>query len=186
MIQYQEIIIDILKNGNVREERTGTGAISRFGIQKRFDLSRGFPAVTTKKLFWTPVVGELLWFMQGLTNVEDLRRITWGEGSDRKTIWDENYEAQGKALGYTGGELGPVYGKQWRSFGNVNPVDQLQRAIDLIKNNPTDRRMLVSAWNPEDLDKATLPSCHYMFQFYVENDKLSLMFNMRSTDVFLG
>ncbi|QDH49130.1 thymidylate synthase [Pantoea phage Phynn] len=183
MKQWQEIIRDVMFEGEHSGDRTGTGTISVFGLQKRFKLSEGFPAVTTKKLAWRACKHELQWFLSGSTNVEELRRMTWGENSDKKTIWDDNYENQGKALGYSDGYLGPVYGKQWRDFGGV---DQIAKVIDQIKNNPTDRRIIVSAWNPAELDQMALPPCHCFYQFRVLNGKLHLQWYQRSVDVFLG
>lgn len=179
MIQYTDLVSDIIVNGRKKTDRTGIGTRSVFGRMLRFDLTKGFPATTCKRLAFRPVVGELLWFMQGSTNVDHLCKLTYGEGSDRKTIWDENYEKQAVDLGYSGGYLGPVYGKQWRMFGNKNPVDQLQNVIDQIKANPDSRRLLVVAWNPEDIDRMALPPCHYAFQFEVYNGKLSLMWSQR-------
>lgn len=186
MIQYTDLVRDIIVNGRKKTDRTGVGTRSVFGRMLRFDLSKGFPATTCKRLAFVPVVGELLWFMQGSTNVEHLRKLTYGENSDRKTIWDDNYNKQAVDLGYSDGYLGPVYGKQWRMFGNKNPVDQLQNVIDQIKANPDSRRLLVVAWNPEDIEKMALPPCHYAFQFEVYEGKLSLMWSQRSVDVGLG
>lgn len=186
MKQYLELLKDVFENGRVKTDRTGVGTKQVFGRMIRFDLGEGFPATTTKRLAFNAVVGEFLWMIQGSTNVEHLRKLTHGEGSSKRTIWDANFEAQGRALGYTDGYLGPVYGKQWRMFGNVNPVDQLQDVIDQIKNNPDSRRLLVVAWNPEDLNKMALPPCHYAYQFEVYNGKLSLMWNQRSLDMALG
>lgn len=190
MKQYLDLLQDILDNGNDRSDRTGVGTRSVFGRQVRFNMEDGFPAVTTKKLAWKAVVSELLWFLEGSTNEHRLAEIKndnkpYDELSDKqkKTIWTDNYENQGKALGYTDGELGPVYGHQWRDFIGV---DQITNVIEQIRNNPDSRRLLVSAWNPSDLNKMALPPCHYSFQFYVEGDKLSLMYNMRSNDCFLG
>lgn len=184
MKQFVDLVSDVMANGRVKTDRTGVGTRSVFGRMFRLNLADGFPATTCKRLVWQAVVGELLWFMQGSTNVNHLRKITYGD--DRRTIWDDNYEAQAKALGYSDGYLGPVYGKQWRHFGNKNPVDQLQNVIDQIKSNPDSRRLLVVAWNPEDIDKMALPPCHYAFQFEVYDGKLSLMWNQRSVDVGLG
>lgn len=186
MRNYNELVQTILTTGRDKTDRTGVGTKSIFGSTLRFDLSQGFPAVTTKRLFWKGVVGELLWFMQGSTNVEHLRRITFGPDATNKTIWDDNYNKQAIDLGYSSGYLGPVYGKQWRSFGNKKPVDQLQRIINEIKSNPDSRRLLISAWNPEDLDAMALPPCHFAFQFEVYDGKLSLVWYQRSVDVFLG
>lgn len=183
MSSYSRLVSKIINFGQETDDRTGIGTISIFGEMIEHDFSLGFPAETQKKLFWKPLIGELLWFIEGSTNVERLRELTWGKDSDRKTIWDENYESQGKALGYTNGNLGPVYGHQWRSFGGV---DQLKNVIDEIKNNPNSRRLLVSAWNPVDLDKMTLPPCHYAFQFKVRGEYLDIMWSQRSVDTLLG
>lgn len=184
MKQYHDILSLVLTEGEHRADRTGTGTRSIFGMQSRYNLSNGFPAVTTKKLQWTPVVGELLWFLRGSTNVEELREITWGKGSTKKTVWDDNYNHQAKNLGYTNGELGPVYGKQWRDFSGV---DQIKSAIDQILNSPDSRRNIVSAWNPAELHQQALPPCHTLFQFYVSSsNKLSCQLYQRSCDLFLG
>ena len=154
MKQYQDLIKHILTDGYDTDDRTGTGTRAVFGTKLRFDLTQGFPAVTTKKLAWKACIAELLWFMSGSTNVNELRLRTHGSLIEGKTIWDENYEKQAKDLGYSGGELGPVYGKQWRDFYGV---DQLKLIIDRIKQMPTDRRQIVSAWNPAEIDKMALP-----------------------------
>lgn len=215
MKQYLDLLKDILENGNERDDRTGVGTISVFGRQLRFKMSDGFPAVTTKSLAWRAVVSELLWFLEGSTNEHRLAEIKNDNKSyseltekERNTIWTLNAENQGKALGYKNGELGPVYGKQWRkwlapfftqidnayctcetfleAFYGVTCIDQITKAINEIKNNPTSRRIMVSAWNPGELNKMSLPPCHYGFQFYVDGDKLSLMWSQRSVDCFLG
>lgn len=183
MKQWQSLITDIFDNGYETDDRTGTGTIALFGTQLRFDLSKYFPAVTTKKLFWNACIAELIWFMSGSTNVHELRKIQHGSYLEGKTVWDENYENQARDLGYTGGELGPVYGKQWRDFMGF---DQLKLTIDRIKQMPNDRRQIVSAWNPADLDKMALPPCHAFFQFNVRNGYLDLQWYQRSVDVFLG
>jgi len=183
MKQWKKLIRHILETGVMSEDRTGVGTMRVFGYQERFDLSKGFPAVTTKKLFMKPLKHELQWFLAGSTNVEELRRMTWGEGSDKRTIWDDNYENQAKALGYTDGELGPVYGKQWRDFGGV---DQVKNVINQIKNSPDSRRIIVSAWNPAEIDQMALPPCHCFYQFTVIDGKLNLLWYQRSVDVFLG
>ena len=199
MKQYLDLLKDILENGTEREDRTGVGTISVFGRQIWFDLTKGFPAVTTKSLAWKAVVSELLWFLEGSTNEHRLAELkndgkpyTELSEKERKTIWTLNAENQGKQLGYKDGELGPVYGKQWRSWligdnhGSEYNVDQITTIINQIKCNPTSRRIMVNAWNVGELDIMALPPCHYGFQLYVDGDKLSLMFNMRSTDEFLG
>lgn len=195
MKQYINLVKDILKNGTVRDDRTGTGTKSVFGRQLRFNLEDGFPACTSKKLAWKAVVSELLWFLEGSSNEHRLAEILRSKPYDeipldkRRTIWTDNFNKQGKDLGYENGDLGPVYGKQWR---NWNGIDQIQNVIDTIKNNPFSRRILVSAWNVDDLEKMALPPCHLMFQFYVEPDengkpsKLSLCWTQRSVDVALG
>lgn len=183
MKQYQDLIKQILTDGYDTDDRTGTGTRAIFGTKIRFDLTRGFPAVTTKKLAWKACISELLWFLSGSTNVDDLRERTHGSRDEGKTIWDENYETQARQLGYMGGALGPVYGKQWRDFGGI---DQLKLIINRIKQMPTDRRQIVSAWNPAEIDKMALPPCHCFYQFNVRNGYLDLQWYQRSVDVFLG
>ncbi|GET26879.1 thymidylate synthase [Prolixibacter sp. NT017] len=171
--QYLDLLQHVLDNGAPREDRTGTGTLSVFGHQMRFDLSEGFPALTTKKLHLKSIIHELLWFLQGETNVKYLQengvRI-WNEWADDK------------------GELGPIYGYQWRSWPTPKGehVDQISRAIDQIKNNPLSRRIIVSAWNVGQLDEMNLPPCHILFQFYVNDGKLSCQLYQRSADIFLG
>jgi thymidylate synthase len=169
MKQYHDLLNFILKNGKVREDRTGTGTISVFGYQNRYDLTEGFPLVTTKKIHLKSVIHELLWFIKGDTNIKYLK-------DNGVSIWDEWADSNGN--------LGPVYGHQWRNFGGV--VDQLQNAIDTIKNSPKSRRIIVSAWNPVDIPQMALPPCHALFQFYVEGDELSCQLYQRSADAFLG
>lgn len=183
MNQYLEIVNKVLSEGIESSDRTGVGTLRIFGAQARWNLQEGFPATTTKRLAFRPCKHELQWFLSGSTNVEELRAMTWGEGSNKKTIWDDNYNEQAKDLGYEGGYLGPIYGKQWRDFGGV---DQIQKVIDQIKNNPDDRGIIVSAWNPVDLDAMALRPCHCFFQFVVIDGKLSLQWYQRSVDVFLG
>ncbi|ENV0654417.1 thymidylate synthase [Shigella sonnei] len=183
MKQYQDLIKDIFENGYETDDRTGTGTIALFGTKLRWDLTKGFPAVTTKKLAWNACIAELLWFISGSTNVNDLRLRTHGSLIQGKTIWDDNYENQAKDLGYHSGELGPIYGKQWRDFGGV---DQLVETIDHIKKLPTDRRQIVSAWNPAEINQMALPPCHMFYQFNVRNGYLDLQWYQRSVDVFLG
>ena len=183
MRQYLDLLDHVLKNGEQKGDRTGTGTISTFGHQMRFDLSEGFPMLTTKKLHLRSIIHELLWFIQGDTNTEYLR-----ENGVR--IWDEWADENG--------DLGPVYGHQWRNW-NSEGIDQLQNAIDQIKSNPNSRRIIISAWNPSVLPdtslsfsenvangKAALPPCHAFFQFYVSNGKLSCQLYQRSADTFLG
>ena len=183
MKQYHDLIKHVLENGTIKQDRTGTGTKSVFGYQMRFDLSKGFPMVTTKKLHLKSIVYELLWFLKGDTNIKYLQengvRI-WNEWADEK------------------GNLGPVYGYQWRNW-NGDEIDQISEIIETIKTNPDSRRMLVSAWNPSVLPdtgktfsdnvangKAALPPCHAFFQFYVANGKLSCQLYQRSADIFLG
>ncbi|HEX7065048.1 MAG TPA: thymidylate synthase [Bacillales bacterium] len=173
MEQYLDLCRHILENGTEKKDRTGTGTISVFGHQMRFDLQKGFPLVTTKKLHLRSIIHELLWFLKGDTNVKYLQdngvRI-WNEWADEK------------------GELGPVYGKQWRSWetGDGSTVDQITNVINQIKNNPNSRRMIVSAWNVGDVEEMALPPCHCLFQFYVADGKLSCQLYQRSADTFLG
>ncbi|UZV41552.1 thymidylate synthase [Escherichia phage Ec_MI-02] len=183
MKQYQFLIKNILENGYETDDRTGTGTIALFGTKLRWDLTKGFPAVTTKKLAWKACIAELIWFLSGSTNVNDLRLIQHDSLIQGKTVWDENYENQAKDLGYHSGELGPIYGKQWRDFGGV---DQIIEVVDRIKKLPNDRRQIVSAWNPAELKQMALPPCHMFYQFNVRNGYLDLQWYQRSVDVFLG
>lgn len=184
MKQYLKVVTDVLLLGEPRQDRTGTGTSSIFDTRAKWDLRLGFPAVTTKKLAWRSVVGELLWFLSGSTNIYDLEERTYGTRGERRTIWHPNYEEQAVALGYEDGELGPVYGHQWRDFGGV---DQILQLFDSIIISPHGRRHLVSAWNPADMPKMALPPCHYSFQCYVSNDgHIDLKWHQRSVDVFLG
>ena len=173
MQQYLDFLRRILAEGEQKGDRTGTGTISVFGHQMRFDLSDGFPAVTTKKVHWPSVIHELLWFLSGDTNVSYLQE-------NKVRIWNEWADEDGN--------LGPVYGKQWRKWeaddGTV--IDQIENAIELIKNNPNSRRIIVSAWNVGDLDEMALMPCHAFFQFYVNDGKLSCQLYQRSADAFLG
>ncbi|MDX8291749.1 thymidylate synthase [Metabacillus indicus] len=173
MKQYLDLCKHVLSNGTVKEDRTGTGTISTFGYQMRFDLSEGFPLLTTKKLHLKSIIHELIWFLRGDTNVKYLQ-------DNGVRIWNEWADENG--------ELGPVYGRQWRSWEGANgeTVDQIAKLIDQIKNNPDSRRLIVSAWNPADVDKMALPPCHCFFQFYVNDGKLSCQLYQRSADVFLG
>lgn len=188
MKQYLQSLRDVAEQGEARDDRTGTGTISLFGHQSKYNLQDGFPAVTTKKLAWKAVVSELLWFLEGSTDERRLAEILYGTWDiNKKTIWTANADNQGVALGYTNTddvkELGPVYGKQWVDFGGVN---QIEWAINEIKTNPDSRRIIVSAWNPPEIEKMALPPCHTMFQFYVMNGKLSCQMYQRSADMFLG
>ena len=188
MQQYHDALRHVMENGVDVMDRTGVGTRSVFGYQMRFDLQKGFPAVTTKKLAWKAVVSELLWFMEGSTDERRLCEILHGSRDPEKTtIWTANANAQGVALGYENNdeakELGPIYSKQWRDF---NGVDQLSALIEGIKSNPHSRRHIMSAWNAADLDKMALPPCHVLSQFYVANGKLSCHMYQRSADLFLG
>ncbi|MEK7140061.1 MAG: thymidylate synthase [Patescibacteria group bacterium] len=173
MKQYLDLLQYILDNGVDKSDRTGTGTKSVFGHQMRFDLAKGFPIVTTKKVFMKSVIHELLWFLRGESNIKYLRE-------QGVTIWDEWADANG--------ELGPVYGVQWRSWAcpDGRTIDQIARVIDRIKTKPDDRRLIVSAWNVADIEQMALPPCHLLFQFYVGNGKLSCQLYQRSCDVFLG
>lgn len=198
MKQYLDALHFILYNGEDVSDRTGVGTRTVFGYQMHFDLNKGFPAVTTKRLAWKSVVGELLWFLEGSTDERRLAEITFEkdrkELTDKKTIWTANAEAQGKALGYKGGTLGPVYGFQWRNFDgaqhngvpHLRGTDQIKWLINEIKTNPDSRRMILSAWNPNQLSKMALPPCHTLAQFRVINNKLSCQLYQRSADMFLG
>ena len=191
MKQYINLVKDILKNGTVRDDRTGTGTKSFFGRQLRFNLEDGFPACTSKKLAWKAVVAELLWILEGSSNEHRLAEILRSKPYDeipldkRRTIWTDNFNKQGKDLGYENGDLGPVYGHQWRHW---NGIDQIQNVIDTIKNNPFSRRHIICAWNPAQVDEMALPPCHAFVQFYVSGDgkKLSCQLYQRSADIFLG
>ena len=173
MKQYHDLMRHILENGVKKEDRTGTGTISVFGYQMRFDLAKGFPVVTTKKLHLRSIIHELLWFLQGDTNIKYLKE-------NKVSIWDEWADENGN--------LGPVYGYQWRNWpaGDGGTIDQIAKVVDQIKNNPDSRRLIVSAWNVADVDSMALPPCHAFFQFYVANGKLSCQLYQRSADVFLG
>jgi thymidylate synthase len=173
MQQYLDLIQYIFDNGVSKTDRTGTGTTSCFGYQMRFDLSKGFPMVTTKKLHLKSIIYELLWFLKGDTNIKYLKENGVG-------IWDEWADEKG--------ELGPVYGKQWRSWEGADgkTVDQVSQLIEQIKKNPDSRRLIVSAWNVADLPEMALMPCHTMFQFYVAHGKLSCQLYQRSADVFLG
>lgn len=173
MQQYHDLLQRILDEGVRKHDRTGTGTLSVFGHQMRFDLSQGFPLVTTKKLHLRSIVHELLWFLSGDTNVRALQE-------NGVTIWDEWADQNG--------DLGPVYGKQWRSWAKPDggSVDQIAWVVDEIRRNPDSRRLVVSAWNPADLDRMSLSPCHCLFQFYVAEGRLSCQLYQRSADVFLG
>jgi thymidylate synthase len=196
---YLNALKDILENGEHRPDRTGVGTISKFGVQMRFDLQQGFPAVTTKKLAWKACVSELLWFIEGSGDENRLKEILHGERyTDKKTIWSDNATAPywvSKRLQRHAGDLGRVYGVQWRRWRaplvRINKVvlqncDQLLTLIDGIKNDPYSRRHIISAWNPGELDLMALPPCHMMAQFYVNDGKLSCQMYQRSADMFLG
>ncbi|MEM9352548.1 MAG: thymidylate synthase [Planctomycetota bacterium] len=173
MKQYLDLLRHVLENGTEKSDRTGTGTRSVFGYQMRFDLSEGFPLVTTKKLHLRSILHELLWFLKGETNTAYLNE-------NGVTIWDEWADPSG--------ELGPVYGKQWRSWSTSDggAVDQVAEVVEAIRTNPDSRRLIVSAWNVGELDQMALPPCHSLFQFYVAQGRLSCQLYQRSADVFLG
>ncbi len=207
MKQYLDLLQHILDNGTKKEDRTGTGTIAVFGHQMRFDLAKGFPLLTTKKTFMRGITHELLWFLQGETNVKylvDNNVKIWNEWPFQKFLEEKNltekypkYSEEWKEqlkkfveeiknnseFAARWGNLGPVYGRQWRNFGGV---DQISQVIEQIKNKPHSRRHIVVAWNPPEVDKMALPPCHLLFQFYVSNNKLSCQLYQRSCDVFLG
>jgi thymidylate synthase len=173
MQQYHDLLQHILTNGTRKDDRTGTGTISVFGYQMRFNLAEGFPLVTTKKIHTKSIIHELLWFLKGETNIKYLK-------DNKVGIWDEWADANG--------ELGPVYGKQWRSWATHDggAIDQIAEAVRTIQKNPDSRRIIVSAWNVEDVPKMALAPCHALFQFYVADGKLSCLLYQRSADCFLG
>ncbi len=173
MQQYLHLLDKILKEGNEKSDRTGTGTLSLFGQQMRFDLSKGFPVLTTKKLHLRSIIYELLWFLNGDTNIKFLNE-------NKVRIWDDWADEDGN--------LGPVYGHQWRSWPTPDgrTVDQISNLAETIRKNPDSRRMIVSAWNVADIDQMALPPCHCLFQFYVANGKLSCQLYQRSADTFLG
>ena len=173
MQAYLDLLRHIKTHGTIKGDRTGTGTISTFGYQMRFDLSQGFPLLTTKKLHLRSIIYELLWFLRGETNIQYRH-------DHKVTIWDEWADANG--------ELGPIYGYQWRSWPTPDGghIDQITQLIDQIRNNPNSRRLIVSAWNVAEIDKMALPPCHSLFQFYVADGKLSCQLYQRSADVFLG
>ena len=197
MVQYLNLLKKVLKEGSQKIDRTKTGTISLFGTQTRFDLSKGFPLLTTKKMHFKSIVYELLWFIRGDTNIKYLVdngvRI-WNEWPYVQYQKSPNYQGEtmdefidkiknSKAFANKYGDLGPVYGKQWRDFRGI---DQLSKAIATIKNNPNSRRIIISAWNPPEIDTMLLPPCHAFIQFYVNNNRLSTLLYQRSADVFLG
>lgn len=173
MKQYHDLMQHVLDHGVKKEDRTGTGTISIFGHQMRFDLSEGFPVVTTKKLHLRSIIHELLWFLKGETNIQYLKE-------NKVSIWDEWADEDG--------ELGPVYGHQWRSWPNYDgtTIDQISNVVEQIKTNPDSRRLIVSAWNVAEVKNMALPPCHSFFQFYVTEGKLSCQLYQRSADIFLG
>src|SRR6266705_3019761 len=173
MRQYHELMERVLADGVEKHDRTGTGTLSVFGHQMRFDLADGFPLTTTKKLHLKSIVYELLWFLAGDTNVKYLNH-------HGVTIWDDWADERG--------DLGPVYGHQWRSWPSPDggAIDQIAHVVEMIRRNPDSRRLIVTAWNPADVDRMALPPCHCLFQFYVANGKLSCQLYQRSADVFIG
>jgi len=173
MKQYLELLRHVRTNGVPKDDRTGTGTISVFGYQMRFDLSKGFPAITTKKLHFRSIIGELLWFLSGDTNIRSLHE-------NGVSIWDEWADEDGN--------LGPIYGYQWRSWPTADGrhIDQITQVVEQIKSNPSSRRHIVSAWNVGEIKKMALPPCHTLFQFYVADGRLSCQLYQRSADIFLG
>ncbi|WP_374484752.1 thymidylate synthase [Zoogloea sp.] len=173
MRQYLELMRHVAERGHRKDDRTGTGTLSVFGWQMRFDLAEGFPLLTTKKLHTRSIIHELLWFLRGDTNIQYLK-------DNKVSIWDEWADENG--------ELGPVYGKQWRRWETPDgrSIDQIAQLIEALKKNPDSRRHIVSAWNPAEVDRMALPPCHALFQFYVAGGKLSCQLYQRSADIFLG
>lgn len=173
MKQYHDLLKHVLANGTIKQDRTGTGTKSVFGYQMRFDLQQGFPVMTTKKLHLRSIIHELLWFLKGETNIAYLHE-------NKVSIWDEWASPEG--------ELGPIYGHQWRSWETADgkTIDQISQAVEQIKKNPDSRRIMVSAWNVGQIEKMALPPCHVLFQFYVAEGKLSCQLYQRSADIFLG
>ena len=173
MRQYLDLMRHVLENGTRKEDRTGTGTLSVFGYQMRFDLSQGFPLVTTKKVHLRSIIHELLWFLKGETNIRYLKE-------NGVSIWDEWADENG--------DLGPVYGAQWRSWPTPGggSIDQIAQLVEQIRNTPDSRRLLVSAWNPAEVERMALPPCHCLFQFYVAEGRLSCQLYQRSADIFLG
>ncbi len=173
MQQYLDLMRHVIENGSEKNDRTGTGTRSVFGYQMRFDLSQGFPLITTKKLHLHSIIHELLWFLQGDTNTAYLKR-------NKVRIWDEWADKNG--------DLGPVYGAQWRSWAapDGRRIDQIQQLIEMIRTTPDSRRMIISAWNVGEIDQMALPPCHALFQFYVADGRLSCQLYQRSADIFLG
>lgn len=173
MRQYLELLRHVLDNGTRKEDRTGVGTLSIFGHQMRFDLAQGFPLVTTKKLHMRSIIYELLWFLRGETNIGYLR-------DNKVTIWDEWADENG--------DLGPIYGHQWRSWGTADGrvIDQIATLVEAIRRTPDSRRLIVSAWNVGEIDRMALPPCHCLFQFYVADGRLSCQLYQRSADIFLG
>jgi len=197
MKQYLDALRFVKENGEFVDDRTGVGTKSVFGYQMRFNLQDGFPAVTTKRLAWKSVVGELIWFIEGSTDERRLAEITYGKPREalvgKNTIWTANADKQGKELGYENHDmykgLGPVYGAQWRNFdgfGSYSGTDQLEWLANEIRTNPDSRRLILSAWNPNQLDEMALPPCHTLAQFRVYNGKLSCQLYQRSADLPLG
>jgi thymidylate synthase len=173
MKQYHDLLKQVMEHGVRKDDRTGTGTLSIFGHQMRFNLADGFPALTTKKLHVRSIIHELLWFLKGDTNIKYLH-------DNKVSIWDEWADENG--------DLGPVYGHQWRSWAAADgkTIDQITQVVEMIKKNPDSRRLMVTAWNPGDIDKMALPPCHVLFQFYVADGKLSCQLYQRSADIFLG
>jgi len=190
MKQYLDALRKVLEKGAEKKDRTGIGTKAIFGMQMRFNMEGGFPAITTKKLAWKSVVSELLWFIEGSGDERRLAEILYGtRDKEKTTIWTANAEAgYWKPKARFEGDLGRIYGMQWRKWKTPDgkEIDQLKNAIELIKTNPSSRRIIVNAWNPGEIDKMALPPCHTFFQFFVADKKLSLQMYQRSCDMFLG
>lgn len=195
---YLDLLKDIMNKGMDRTDRTGVGTRSIFHANLAFDLSKGFPALTTKKLFWKGVMGELLWFLSGKNDLSSLRKFTFGKDEGQKTIWDIDFSRWNRELEYRGeavneNEGGAIYGTQWRNFSSsysdsMNNVDQIREILHEAKQNPSSRRLLVNAWNAADVfnNNMALPPCHMSFQLYIECGKVNIKWNQRSVDCFLG
>lgn len=206
MLEYKKILLNVLENGKERTDRTGTGTLSIRSANFEFDMSKGeFPLLTTKRVSFKNVIGELLWMLNGSSSIYELQRFTFGpcleeDCKAKRTIWHPNFEKQTKALGYKFGDMGPLYGKQFRHFGehdigaakhtiskvDSKYVDQVAEMLKEAKENPTSRRLLVSLWNPVDIPLMTLPPCHWAHEIYIEDGKLSLTWMQRSVDTLLG
>lgn len=184
---YLRLLDEVITFGKIRGDRTGTGTHSLFSAALSFNLQDGFPLLTTKKMAWKSIVGELLWFLSGSSELGDLRKFTYGSTDNRKTIWDADIERWWAEAGTTGTNGGRLYGPQWRDFGDQR-CDQVVGLLEEAKTNPESRRLLINAWNASDIDNdwLALPPCHFAVQFYIEDGKLNCKWNQRSVDCFLG